>query len=207
MNKKGNLFIVAAPSGAGKTTLVRALVEKIDNIKISISYTTRPPRPNEKNGIDYFFVTGSQFQQMIIEQAFLEYAEVYNFHYGTGKTWVMEQLDAGFDVVLEIDWQGANQIRHLFPPALSIFILPPSASVLKQRLEKRRQDRADVIKARLKQAKDEIVHYRDFDYLVVNDDFDRAVQDLASIVRAERLQLNVQEKRSAELLAELLGKQ
>lgn len=207
MNKEGNLFIVAAPSGAGKTTLVRALVKKIENIKISISYTTRAPRPGEQEGVDYFFVTGSQFQQMIIEQAFLEYAEVYNFHYGTAKEWVMRHLQLGFDIVLEIDWQGANQIRRLFPPALSIFILPPSGHALQERMEHRQQDTSEVIAKRMQKAKSDIEHYCEFDYLVVNDDFDRAVNDLVSIVRAERLQRDVQEQKIANLLAELLKKQ
>lgn len=199
--------MVAAPSGAGKTTLVRELVQKIDNIKISISYTTRASRPGEKDGVDYFFVSVSEFQKMIVEMDFLEYAEVYNFHYGTGKKWVMSQLQAGIDVVLEIDWQGANQIRHLFPPALSIFILPPSARILKERLEKRGQDEPSVIERRMQEAQTDIQHYREFDYLIVNDDFDRAVDDLVSIVRAERLQREVQEVRIAKLLAELLEKQ
>lgn len=207
MSKTGNLFIVAAPSGTGKTSLVKALIEKVDGLKISISYTTRPPRPGDQDGADYFFIDEAQFKQMATAAAFLEHAEVYGYHYGTAKDWVMQQLDAGIDVLLEIDWQGAKQIRALFPPALSIFILPPSMVALRERLLKRRQDEAAVVSERLAMAKAEIEHYNEFNYLVVNDDFEHALSELMCIIRAERLQIDVQERVVADLLAELLQKQ
>ncbi|OGO94878.1 MAG: guanylate kinase [Coxiella sp. RIFCSPHIGHO2_12_FULL_44_14] len=205
--KEGNLFVIAAPSGAGKTSLVRALVKQVDHILISVSYTTRPPRPRDQEGIDYFFVSEARFQQMIKEHAFLEYAEVYRFHYGTGKEWVMHQLAAGDDVILEIDWQGARQIRYLFPSAISIFILPPSAETLKKRLLARRQDNLNTINERMAMAKQEMEHCHEFNYWVVNDDFDQAVQDLLAIVRAERLKLIAQKHTLTPLLADLMKTQ
>ena len=144
---------------------------------------------------------------MVEQHAFLEYAEIYGYHYGTQKNWVMQQLDRGIDVLLEIDWQGARQIRRLFPPALSIFILPPSINTLHERLLKRRQDKLEVVNERLLMAKRELKHYAEFNYVVVNDKFDQAIEDLVCIVRAERLQVNVQERVASELLAELLEKQ
>ncbi|WP_423063503.1 guanylate kinase [Candidiatus Paracoxiella cheracis] len=207
MSKLGNLFIVAAPSGTGKTTLVNALMEKVDDLKISISYTTRSPRPGDQEGIDYFFIDESKFKQMEKEDAFLEHAEVYGYHYGTGKEWVTQQLNAGIDVLLEIDWQGAQQIRRLFPPALSILILPPSIKALHERLLKRQQDDPAVVEERLAMAKAELEHYKEFNYLVVNDDFNQALGELMCIVCAERLQLDVQQQVLADLLEELLQKQ
>ena len=204
MNKEGNLFVISAPSGTGKTSLVNALEERVDEIKVSTSYTTRPPRPGDCDGDDYFFVDGDSFQHMVADHAFLEHAEIYGHHYGTAKAWVMSQLQDGFDVLLEIDWQGARQIRKLFPPALSIFIFPPSISALQDRLVKRRQDKQNVIEERLALAKAEMQHYHEFDYLVVNDDFERALADLICIIRAERLQLDVQQRVASELLVELL---
>ncbi len=206
-NHKANLFVVSAPSGAGKTSLVRALVTKASDITISVSHTTRAPRPNDHEGKDYFFINKLRFQQMIAAKEFLEHAAIYGHHYGTEKAWVMEQLRIGNDVVLEIDWQGARQIRQLFPPALLIFILPPSAAVLRQRLIARGQDDIEVIEKRLSLAQQEMAHYREFDYLVVNDDFDHAVLDLVSIVHAERLQTNVQQQKLRSVLAELTKKQ
>lgn len=209
MNKghKANLFVISAPSGAGKTSLVRALARELDEIKISISHTTRPMRPKDQEGIDYFFVDENRFQTMVAQGAFLEHATIYGHHYGTEKEWVLRQLKAGEDVVLEIDWQGARQIRQLFPPALLIFILPPSAETLRERLVKRRQDEPDIITQRLAVAREEMLHCTEFDYLVVNDDFDQAVQSLVHIVSAERLQSDVQEEKLAPLLAELLETQ
>ena len=204
MNKEGNLFVISAPSGTGKTSLVNALEERVDEIKVSISYTTRPPRPSDRDTEDYFFVDDEKFQHMASDCAFLERAEIYGHHYGTAKAWVMSQLHDGFDVLLEIDWQGARQIRKLFPPALSIFIFPPSIGALQERLVKRRQDEQSVIDARLALAKAEMKHYHEFDYLVVNDDFERALADLICIIRAERLQLDVQRRVASELLEELL---
>lgn len=198
---------MAAPSGTGKTSLVKALAEKIDDLKISISYTTRAPRPGDKDGADYFFINELQYQQMVKEGALLEHAEVYGYHYGTARNWVIRQLHAGIDVLLEIDWQGAQQIRQLFPPALSIFILPLSIETLHERLLKRKQDDRTVVNERLALAKVELEHLDEFNYLVVNDDFDQALDDLVCIIRAERLQLNVQQQVLADLLAKLLQKQ
>lgn len=205
-NHKANLFVISAPSGAGKTSLVRALVNKLKEIKISISYTTRPMRLCDKEGVDYFFINENRFQTMIKEGVFLEYATVYGYHYGTAKDWVLQQLEAGEDVLLEIDWQGAQQIRHLFPPALLVFILPPSVKVLQERLINRRQDRGSAINHRLALARQEMAHYSKFDYIVINDNFDQALQNLLHIISAERLQLGVQEEKLAPLLEELLKK-
>lgn len=201
---KANLFVISAPSGAGKTSLARALVNELDEIKISVSYTTRPLRSGDREGIDYFFVDEDRFQVMIKEGAFLEYAMIYGFHYGTAREWVLERLEAGDDVLLEIDWQGARQIQKLFPPALTIFILPPSAQALRERLIKRRKDKNSVIEQRIAMAREEMRHYPEFDYLVVNDDFSQAVQSLSHIINAERLQRDVQEEKLAGLLVELL---
>ncbi|MBW5802827.1 guanylate kinase [Coxiella endosymbiont of Ornithodoros amblus] len=204
---KSNLFIISAPSGAGKTSLVRALVKTLAEIKISISYTTRPKRPGDQEGVDYFFIDEARFQAMVKEGDFLEYATIYERHYGTEKDWVLRQLKAGRDVLLEIDWQGACQIRELFPPALSIFILPPSIEALRERLIKRRQDDTAIIEQRLALSRKEMAYYKEFDYLVVNDNFDQAVQNLIHIISAERLQRDVQEKKLSRMLAELVEKQ
>lgn len=209
MNKrhKANLFVISAPSGAGKTSLVRVLVDELDKIKISVSHTTRPLRSEDREGVDYIFVDEDQFQAMIKESAFLEYAVIYGYHYGTAKAWILEQLKFGDDILLEIDWQGARQIRKLFPSALTIFIFPPSIQALRERLIDRRQDKTAVISQRLSMAREEISHYTEFDYLVVNDNFNQAVQSLIHIINAERLQRDVQEEKLSELLAELLKKQ
>ena len=203
---KANLFVISAPSGAGKTSLVRALVDNLTEIKISVSHTTRPPRPRDQEGIDYFFIDDVRFQRMVAEDALLEYATIYGYRYGTAKEWVLHQLKMGNDVVLEIDWQGARQIRQLFPPALLIFILPPSAETLRERLVKRQQDNAQAIDQRLALARQEMAHYTEFNYLVINENFDQAVEDLIHIVNAERLQLDVQREKLSGLLAELLEK-
>lgn len=201
---KGNFYIIASPSGGGKTSLVRALIESMSNIKISISYTTRPPRPNDVDGEDYNFVSNEEFDSMIEEKRFLEHAIVYGHKYGTSHEWVLRQLDKGVDVILEIDWQGARQIRQQFPPAVSIFILPPSIKVLRQRLQERQQDEQTTIDERMAKAHDEMCHYHEFDYLIVNDDFDTALVDIQSIVRAQRLRTQIQSEVNANLLAELL---
>ncbi len=206
MSRSGKLFIIAAPSGAGKTSLVNALVKEINRIQISISYTTRPMRPGDVDAEQYHFIDESRYQQMVAEEDFLEHALVFDHHYGTGKAWVLEKLNKGEDVILEIDWQGAEQVRKLIPASVSIFILPPSIEILHERLKSRSQDKADVIADRMSKNILEIEHYSDFDYLVVNKEFDTAVADLKAIVKAERLRLNEQRQEQFQLLADLLQK-
>jgi guanylate kinase len=197
----GNLIIVAAPSGGGKTSLVRKLVKTLDNIAISISHTTRKMRPGEKHGVDYFFIDTEQFLEMINANEFLEHAKVFNHHYGTSMAQINTRLQAGIDVVLDIDWQGAQQIRQIFPDAVSVFIIPPSLLALKQRLLNRRQDDNQVIGHRMRQAQDELSHFAEFDYLIVNDEFDKAVLELQAIVIANRLRMS----RQAVVLGKLLS--
>ncbi|OGT66423.1 MAG: guanylate kinase [Gammaproteobacteria bacterium RIFCSPHIGHO2_12_FULL_45_9] len=201
----GQFFIIAAPSGAGKTSLVKALLQRIDHLTLSISYTTRPPRPQDQNGRDYHFVTDTEFKSLIAAGDFLEYAKVYQHYYGTGRAWVLSQLAQGLDVILEIDWQGAKRVHTLFPEAALIFILPPSLATLRARLQGRSQDAPDVIELRMQKAREDIAHYADFGYLVINDDFDHAVQDLVHIVMAERLRASNQSRRHHDLLQNLLG--
>jgi len=183
---EGTLFIISAPSGGGKTSLVNALLKKIPNLELSVSHTTRLARPNEQDGKDYFFVDLPTFEQLRQKNVFLEHAQVFNHFYGTSKEWVVLQLKQGKDVILEIDWQGARRIKSLMP-CVGIFILPPSQSQLLERLKARRQDSDDIIRARMAQASDEIRHYDEYDYVVVNDAFDEALTDLEAIVRANRL--------------------
>jgi len=171
----GTLFIIAAPSGAGKTTLVRALTRKITNIRVSVSHTTRPQRSREEDGINYYFVDETEFQQMIDEDIFLEHAEVFGYHYGTSIHWVEEQLKVGTDVILEIDWQGAQQVRSQIKNTVSIYILPPSFEALRERLTQRNQDDPEVIARRLAEAKVEMAQIHDFDYVVVNHYFHQAL--------------------------------
>ena len=203
----GRLYVVAAPSGGGKTSLVNELIQRFHHLKISISYTTRPARPGEINDENYHFVTKETFEVMIANKDFLEHAKVYGHHYGTSHHWVLKQLKKGVDVILEIDWQGARQIRQLFPSTISIFILPPSQDVLLGRLNKRKQDSDAVIAERMTEAVNEMAHCHEFDYLVVNDDFNVALDDLTHIVWAERLRCDRQRLAKADLLAELLEKQ
>jgi guanylate kinase len=200
----GNLIIVAAPSGGGKTSLVKQLINSLDNIVVSVSHTTRPMRPAEKEGVDYFFVNEEQFLKMINEGAFVEYAKVFNQYYGTSIDQISDRLKAGIDVVLDIDWQGAQQIRRLFPESVSVFVIPPSLEVLKERLLNRRQDDADIIRERMKRARDELSHYSDFDYLIVNDNFDKAAIELQAIVVTNRLKMFRQMQQQAKLLSFLL---
>jgi len=188
----GNLFIVCAPSGAGKTSLVGELLKADPQIRLSVSYTTRKPRPGEVDGREYHFVTEQEFAQMIARGAFLENALVHGNHYATSAHWISEQRAAGHDIMLEIDWQGASQVRQLIPEAIGIFILPPSFETLLSRLNKRAQDSPDVIARRLAVARDEISHVGEFKYVIINDNFTEAAQDLISIVRAERLLTSVQ---------------
>jgi len=181
--KQGTLFIVSAPSGAGKTTLVQNLLGSMENLQVSISHTTRPRRPNEQDGRDYHFVDEAGFRALIEADQFLEYARVFDHYYGTSRTWVEQQLAGGCDIILEIDWQGAQQVRRQTPDAVGIFILPPSYGALEARL-KERGDAAATVQRRMDGAVAELSHYREYDYLVINDDLERAGRDLAAVIRA-----------------------
>lgn len=200
----GNLYVVAAPSGAGKTTLVRLLLEQEREVQLSISFTTRNPRPGEENGREYHFVDTSEFRAMIDRQEFLEWAEVHGNFYGTSKKWIADQLAAGADVLLEIDWQGAQQVRSLFPAAIGIFFLPPSMEELTRRLTGRGTDSADVIARRLAAAQAEMRHVGEFDYVIINDQLEQALDDLRAVVRASRLSLGAQRARHAALFARMI---
>lgn len=202
---KGSLFIVAAPSGAGKTSLVRALVGTVNGLEISISHTTRPPRPSDVEGSDYFFISQHQFESMLQQKLFLEHAMVYGHYYGTSREWTLEKLNQGIDVILEIDWQGAKQIRQSIPNTVSIFILPPSLSVLQERLQQRKQDNPEVIARRMSSAREEMSHYAEFDYLIVNENFNQALTDLQYIINAKRLSCLRQKYTFESLLRQLLG--
>ena len=180
--KRGHLFLVTAPSGAGKTSLVRALLQDHPNIRFSISYTTRPKRPNETHGHDYFFVDKPEFQRMAAAGEFLEHAQVFDNHYGTARKVVEDLMAAGRDVLLEIDWQGAAQVRKLMPEAVSVFILPPSRAELERRLRSRGTDSDQVIARRLQDAVGDMSHWSEFDYVVVNDDFEQAQGELSAII-------------------------
>lgn len=183
----GTIFIVVAPSGAGKTTLVGALLQAEPGVELSVSYTTRAPRAGEENGRHYHFTDRATFEDMIAAGDFLEYAEVYGNYYGTSKRWLRERLAAGRDILLEIDWQGARQVREVFPDAVSVFILPPSIEVLEARLRGRATDSEEVITRRLSEARAEIDQVAEYDYLIVNDDFEQARLDLISVIRSQRL--------------------
>jgi guanylate kinase len=200
----GNLYVVAAPSGAGKTTLVRMLLEKETAVRLSISFTTRGPRPGELSGREYHFVDTAIFQEMIARQEFLEWAEVHGNYYGTSKKWIADQLEAGSDVLLEIDWQGAQQVRALFPAAIGIFIMPPSMAELTRRLVGRGTDSSAVIAGRLAAAQAEMRHVGEFDYVIINDQLEQALDDLRAVVRASSLCLEVQRARHADLFARMI---
>ncbi len=200
---QGNLYIVSAPSGAGKTSLVRALLEQDRAIRLSVSYTTRAARPGEEEGIHYHFISQDEFKRRLEAGDFLESAEVYGNHYGTSHSWVVSQLEQGHDILLEIDWQGAQQVRKLLPQAITIFILPPSLQALRERLSGRGQDSQNIIDARMKTARDEVSHAPEFDYVIINDDFYAALQDLAAVTRAERLRAAVQLRRQQDLISQL----
>lgn len=202
---RGNLFIVSAPSGAGKTSLLKALFESDDLIRISISHTTRDKRPGEVDGLDYHFVEAGTFVRMIENGLFLEHAEVFGNHYGTTEAIVRESLDQGLDTVLEIDWQGAHQVRKRFPEAVSVFILPPDKETLSQRLTSRGQDSQIIIQRRMKKARVEMSHYAEYDYLVINDKFDQALADLRAIIASYRLRASVQSARFETQLESLLS--
>lgn len=204
MADSGNLFVIAAPSGAGKTTLVKALTDTMDGIIVSISHTTRPKRPGEEHGTNYYFTDKAEFERMLAHGDFLEHAVIFGNLYGTSKSWVEKTLAQGVDVILEIDWQGYRQIKQLFPDAIGIFIFPPSLEVLQQRLVNRNQDHPEVIKTRLADAEETISHAREFTYLVINDDFVRAVHDLKVIVEAGRLLQKCQRSKFAQLFADFV---
>lgn len=200
---KGTLFIVTAPSGAGKTSLVNALIEKEPHLRVSVSHTTRAKRPGEEDGINYHFVAEADFIEMLQAGHFFESAHVYGNHYGTSQLWLNEQLESGVDVILEIDWQGAVQVRNLDPTVCSIFILPPSLQTLKTRLLDRAQDDAETIENRMKQAVAEISHVAEADFVVVNEEFETALADLSAIIRSRRLTVEKQETAQAPLLSSL----
>lgn len=202
MSKRaGSLFIISAPSGGGKTSLITALVEEMSSLVISLSYTTRQQRPGEINGVHYNFIEQDKYDQLLVQDAFLENATVFKYNYGTSREWVEEKLDQGFDVLLEIDWQGARQIKQKFSQdSVSIFVLPPSLAALENRLRARKQDSNDVIAHRMEKAAAEISHYAEYDYLVINEDFHHARRELKSIITAERLKNLRQQQRHAELL-------
>ena len=199
----GTLYIVSAPSGAGKTSLVAALLKAEPRVFKSVSYTTRAARPGERNGRDYHFVGLERFTQMVADGEFLETARVHENHYGTSRRWVDEHTALDHDIVLEIDWQGALQVRRLMTEAVGIFVMPPNFPALEARLRGRGLDSADVIERRLAAARGEMAHFVDFDYVIINDDFDRAAQDLTSIIRSERLRIPRQHARHRELFDHL----
>jgi len=201
----GTLWIISAPSGAGKTSLSGALVKRMSNLCICVSHTTRAPRPGEQDGRDYHFIDHHTLQRMLAQQFFLEHAQVFGYHYGTCQATVARQIQAGQDVILDIDWQGARQVRAKMPQARSIFIFPPSLAALEQRLRQRGQDDDAVIERRMRQAQAEMAHYPEYDYCVVNTDFNTALADLESIVRARRLQREVQQATMATQLRDLVG--
>ena len=202
----GDLYIIIAPSGAGKTSLVEQLLVQNTNLYVSISHTTRPARNSEKNGVDYHFISKDDFKNMSSEGDFLESAEVYGHNYGTSKNWVDSQLALGKDVILEIDWQGAQQVRALLPTVCSIFILPPSLEALMQRLQERGQDDIGTIEERMREAKDVINHFSEADFIVVNDEFETALQDINTIIKARRLNARNQGINLRSLVENLIRK-
>ena len=201
----GTLYVISAPSGAGKTSLVKALLETTTDIKVSVSHTTRAIRPGEENGVNYHFIDHDHFQEMLGNADFLEHAEVFGNYYGTSKSWVEDQLTAGQDVILEIDRQGAAQVRKLLPETVGIFILPPSREALQKRLTDRGQDSDEVINHRMTKAREEMSHHVEYDYLIINDNFDQALTQLKSIVESERLRIRRQLEVQTPLIQELLN--
>ncbi|MBD3656531.1 guanylate kinase [Marinobacter sp.] len=201
--EQGTLFVISAPSGAGKTSLVAEMLRTDSRLGVSVSHTTRPMRDGEQDGVNYHFVSREEFEAMIARGDFLEHADVFGNYYGTSQVWVRETLGKGQDVILEIDWQGAAQVRRLIPECVSIFIVPPSAGVLRERLVGRGTDAPDVVERRLSEAEEECRHAVEFDYLVVNDDFQVALQDLLAIARSHRLRMEAQQVRYGDLLARL----
>lgn len=205
MSAQGILYIVSAPSGAGKTSLLNRLLAITSGVELSVSYTTRPPRPGEQDGVDYHFIDPHRFQRLLAQEALLEHAVVYDHYYGTGHQTVLDRLAADVDVILEIDWQGARQVRAQLPDSRSIFIVPPSRETLRQRLRNRGQDAAAVIERRMQDAISELSHYHEFDYLIVNDDFDAALDALRAILIANRQLRAAQVARHGKQLSDLLS--
>mgnify|MGYP000120761588 CR=1 FL=1 len=201
---RGNLFILSAPSGAGKSSLISALLAKYSDMKVSVSHTTRSPRPGEENAVHYHFVSADEFKALIAKDDFFEWAQVFDNYYGTSKQAIESQLNAGIDVFLDIDWQGAQQVREIMPSVQTIFILPPSKAELEQRLNNRGQDSAEVIAGRMAKAQSETSHYNEYDYVVVNDDFETALSNIETIVLAQRLTLKAQASRHHDLITNLL---
>lgn len=208
MNKNdhtiGQLYVISAPSGAGKTSLVKALLESTLNLEVSVSHTTRAIRPGETDGINYHFVDESDFESIRDANGFFEWAQVFGNFYGTSGQAIQEKLADGIDVILEIDWQGARQVKALVSTAISIFVLPPSTAALRRRLTDRGQDNDEVIEGRMQAARDEIAHYSEADFIVLNDDFETALHDLQSIVRAHRLSQKIQSRELTGVIADLL---
>ncbi|MCM0614335.1 guanylate kinase [Marinobacter sediminum] len=204
--EQGTLYVISAPSGAGKTSLVAEMLRNDKKLGVSVSHTTRPMRDGESDGVNYHFVSREAFESMIARGDFLEHADVFGNYYGTSHVWVRETLAKGEDVILEIDWQGAAQVRRLMPECVGIFIVPPSTAILRERLTGRGTDAPEVVERRLAEAADECRHAVEFDYLVVNDRFDVALADLLAIVRSQRLRMEVQQDRHGDLLAGLSGR-
>jgi guanylate kinase len=201
----GTLYIISAASGAGKTTLVSAVLEQLDDLEVSVSHTTRAPREGEVDGVNYHFVDKDTFEAMVENSEFIEYATVFGNMYGTSRQHIQEQLLKGKDVILEIDWQGARQIRQLMPDCRSVYIVPPSTEALRERLTSRGKDDEETITRRMQEAISEMSHYVEFDYLIINDDFDEARDNLAAIIRGNRMLHEHQQQKHADLLARLLG--
>ncbi|QDF65371.1 guanylate kinase [Shewanella sp. SNU WT4] len=207
MSARGNLFIVSAPSGAGKSSLISALLkDKPADMQVSVSHTTRQPRPGEVNGQHYHFVAVGEFTQLIEQASFFEWAQVFGNYYGTSRTVIEQTLAQGIDVFLDIDWQGAQQVKKLMPEAIGIFILPPSREELERRLTGRGQDSAEVIASRMQEAVSEMSHYNEYDFVIVNDDFDIAIKELNSIITSQRLTLASQTLRHSGMLNDLLAR-
>lgn len=204
-NISGQLYVVSAPSGAGKTSLVKALVEANADLAVSVSHTTRPKRPGEVDGINYHFVSVAEFNDLKEQGGFFEWAQVFDNFYGTSKQGVITQLNQGMDVILEIDWQGAAQVKQHMPDAVTIFILPPSTAALRERLTGRGQDDSSVIERRMQSARDEISHYGEADYVVLNDRFETALIDLQAIIKSQRLSQRHQSMRLTSVINDLLG--
>ncbi|HDS1745605.1 MULTISPECIES: guanylate kinase [Pseudomonas] len=204
-HSSGTLYIVSAPSGAGKTSLVNALIKDDKRVSVSVSHTTRGKRPGEEHGVNYHFVSHDEFKALIDKNDFLEHAEVFGNFYGTSRSTLQQVLDRGDDLILEIDWQGARQVRELMPEARSIFILPPNLEALRQRLDGRGQDSDEIIAGRMKEAVSEMQHYDEYEYVIINDDFDVALEELKAVFRSNRLLLSKQQDRHGALLKQLIG--